>query len=330
MSVPTLPASEKEPFKIVAVLRQVVEKLNNVVAGAVADGSIANAKLADMAQATFKMRAAGAGTGVPIDGTVAQAWAALGFPQNYLSGLGLANNGSDATNDIDVAAGVAAESTNVLLVTLSSGLTKRLDANWAAGTNQGMRNSAAAITDTTYHLYLVAKASGADADIYAHTSTTVSTVLTALQAETGGSSYIYARRIGSIMRVSGAIMLFRQYGDLFNYEAAVTDRNSTSAAANSLLTISVPLGIKVRARLNLTQTQNAAGSSRQLIGDGDMADTVFQAIRVALAGQIVVNDAEVMTNTSAEIRFAHVIDSGSVTTAFLSTVGYYDTRGRDG
>ena len=39
--------------------------------------SIANTQLTDMAQATFKMRAAGAGTGDPIDGTAAQAKTAL-------------------------------------------------------------------------------------------------------------------------------------------------------------------------------------------------------------------------------------------------------------
>lgn len=79
MSVPTLSGSEKDPFKIVAVLRQVVEKLNNVVAGAVGDGTITNAKLADMAQATIKGRAAAAGTGAPQDLTPAQTKTLLGL-----------------------------------------------------------------------------------------------------------------------------------------------------------------------------------------------------------------------------------------------------------
>ncbi len=39
---------------------------------AIADGSVANAKLADMAQATIKGRVSGAGTGVPVDMTPAQ------------------------------------------------------------------------------------------------------------------------------------------------------------------------------------------------------------------------------------------------------------------
>lgn len=49
----------------------------NAISAVVKADSITNAELADMAQATFKMRAAGAGTGNPIDGTPAQAKTAL-------------------------------------------------------------------------------------------------------------------------------------------------------------------------------------------------------------------------------------------------------------
>jgi len=49
------------------------------------DGTVTNAKLAAMAEATFKMRAAGAGTGAPIDGTVAQAKTALGISGRRVS-----------------------------------------------------------------------------------------------------------------------------------------------------------------------------------------------------------------------------------------------------
>jgi hypothetical protein len=56
----------------------------------IADGSVTNAKLATMTQATFKMRAAGAGTGPVIDGTSAQAKTALGITASDVSGLGSA------------------------------------------------------------------------------------------------------------------------------------------------------------------------------------------------------------------------------------------------
>lgn len=55
------------------------------ITAAVIDDSIANSKLANMAQATFKMRAAGAGTGDPIDGTAAQAKTALAITASDIS-----------------------------------------------------------------------------------------------------------------------------------------------------------------------------------------------------------------------------------------------------
>jgi hypothetical protein len=88
MTIGTLSPTEKDLYKIVALVRQLAERNNagvatadlndNAITGAkLADNAVANAKLADMAQATFKMRAAGAGTGDPIDGTPAQAKTAL-------------------------------------------------------------------------------------------------------------------------------------------------------------------------------------------------------------------------------------------------------------
>lgn len=136
------------------------------------------------------------------------------LPRGYIDGCVL-SNGTDATNDINIAAGVCRDSTNAVDITVPAISGKQLDANWAAGGAAGMRNSGAGITDTTYHIYAVRTAASATADIYAHTSTTVATVLTALQAETGGSDYVYARRIGSIVRLSNAIVPFIQVGEQF-------------------------------------------------------------------------------------------------------------------
>jgi hypothetical protein len=55
--------------------------------------SVTNAVLANMAEARFKMRAAGTGTGDPIDGTPAQATAALDVFTSTLKGLAPASGG---------------------------------------------------------------------------------------------------------------------------------------------------------------------------------------------------------------------------------------------
>ena len=62
--------------------------LNEVGVGQISDDAVTNAKLADMAPATFKGRAADAGTGNPIDLTAAEAKTALAISTLDVSGLG--------------------------------------------------------------------------------------------------------------------------------------------------------------------------------------------------------------------------------------------------
>jgi hypothetical protein len=78
------------------------------------------------------------------------------YPANNRSirGLTLSNNGSDATNDIDVAAGNTAADTDGGPLILPAVITKRLDAAWAVGTNQGELDTGA-IANTTYHVWLI-------------------------------------------------------------------------------------------------------------------------------------------------------------------------------
>lgn len=64
-----------------------------VLLGSVADDSVTNAKLANMAQATIKGRASGAGTGDPSDLTAAQATAILDAFTDSLKGLAPASGG---------------------------------------------------------------------------------------------------------------------------------------------------------------------------------------------------------------------------------------------
>ena len=253
------------------------------------------------------------------------------LPRGYIDGCTLSNSSGDATNDIDIAAGVCRDSTNAVDITVPAISGKQLDANWAAGGSAGMRNSAAGIANTTYHIYAVRTAASATADIYAHTSTTVATVLTALQAESGGSSYVYARRIGSIVRAGATILAFTQRGDEFELVTPVRDYNSAlgSTSAVTVTLSSVPTGVVMIADVTayidiagaiwyisaLTQTDQAPSSTAAPLGDGGFA-----------AGTATSSRNRVPTNTSSQIR----VRSNSTSTAMqIVTNGWCDYRGKE-
>lgn len=249
--------------------------------------------------------------------------------RGYIDGC-IISNGTDTTNDINIAAGVCRDSTNTVNINIAALAGKQLDANWAAGAAAGMRNSAAGITDTTYHIYAVRTAASETADIYAHTSTTVATVLTALQAETGGASYVYARRIGSIVRSSAAILGFTQRGDHFEYTVPNLDITvttpGTSALTRSLATI--PLGVAVRADLSFFQ--NGSGdfiyASSLTVSDQAPANNAAPLASAGSVGSTAFGSKLVWTNTSTQIR---VRTNDGVTTLQGVTLGYFDPRGKD-
>jgi hypothetical protein len=261
------------------------------------------------------------------------------LPRGYLHGCTLSNNGSDATNDIDIAAGVCRDSTNAVDIIVPATTGKQLDANWAAGAAAGMRNSAAGIANGTYHIYAVRTAASSAADFYAYagvagtdpdSSASISTMLTALQAETGGASYAYARRIGSIIRVSNAIKAFIQTGDFFEWVTPTQDWDQVNPGTSAVTrTLQVPLGIIVNA-LMIVGYLNSATTAYVYVSALDQTDSTPSAAfftTVAPAGGLAGAQATVKTNSSAQVR-SRQSASAAGAEQFGGTIGYYDPRGR--
>ena len=253
------------------------------------------------------------------------------LPRGYIDGC-VISNGTDATNDINIAAGVCRDSTNAVDITVAAMLGKQLDANWAPGATAGMRNSAAGITNTTYHIYAVAKADGTQ-DIYAHTSTTVATVLTALQAESGGADYLYARMIGSIIRASSSVLAFTQVGDEFIWDTAINDNASSLGSTSAVsLTLTTPAGLKCLVGFDVHAI--SASGFRALFTSLDQADDVMAGPGASGPSNLGSNAANadpagsfrIMTNTSSQIRAK--CTSSSVP-FYMYTRSYVHPRGRD-
>lgn len=257
----------------------------------------------------------------------------------YLFGLETANNTSDATNDIDISAGVTVDNTTLGLITVAA-MTKRLDANWAPGSGNGGRYSGAAIANTTYHLWAVGKADGTGGDIYCDPSPDRATVLAHLNAETGGSAYTNARRISPIVRTGGAIKAFKQYGDRFVWSVPAVDVSITGPGTSAVTaTLTLPTGIVIEADVYMSIRADASdGPNAVLLTALTQADTTPAAgaggICSLTTGTINAasddyNAAQfsVMTNTSAQVRY-RFSKSDAFTIFTIATNGWRDTRGR--
>ncbi|NKK41683.1 hypothetical protein [Rhizobium leguminosarum] len=246
--------------------------------------------------------------------------------QGAIYGLTLSNNVGDAVNDIDIAVGMATTDsvTDPRTMVLATAITKRLDAAWSVGTNQGGWLDGASMPNGTGHAFMMQRSDTGVTDIGFSAST----------SPTLPANYDRKRRIGSIPREGGALITIKQDGPLFR-RATKVDRSSTSAAASALLALSVPTGINVYPLLNYDIATGTASTDAQLLiggaWEGSATNTIDRVFTTSLANTASVTHGGIgpifQTNTSAQIYFATTIASGSLSTNVLSTVGWIDNRG---
>ncbi len=329
------------------------QKLNLSVALVVPAGTLAVAALANgTANRLYGTNGSGVfgeitlSTGLSLSSSSLTATAQLA--RNYIDGC-IASNGTDTVNDINFASGVCRDSTNAVNITLPTLAGKQLDANWAVGANAGMRNSAAGISNGTYHLYAVATAAGVvsgTADIYAvagvagtnpDSAAAVAAVITALQLESGGSAYLYARRVVSILRESASIVQFIQYGNYFYRTTSVLDISATNPGTSAVTRLlSVPLGVKVLGLLTSIIINSAGGGlTYSLVSDLSITDeTPAQnntQTSVANTGSTAsvataASPIEIWTNASGQVR-SRISFSDANVTQDIRTRGWFDYRG---
>lgn len=175
-------------------------------------------------------------------------WASPPIPRGSIQGLTYANNGTDATNDLDIAVGAAMDSTNARMMVLESALTKKSDAAWAVGNNQGGLDTGS-VSDADYYIWLINRS-----------DTNVTDVLYSLSATspTMPTDYNYRRLIGWFKRASSAIVAFKTYeiegGGLdfrWNVPGLDVDLSNTLTTSRRTDAVKVPLDFSVVALLNV-------------------------------------------------------------------------------
>lgn len=219
-------------------------------------------------------------------------------------GLILSNNGSDPTNDIDISAGGWLDGTFADVMILPSAITKRLDAAWAVGTNQGGLDTGS-IANTTYHVWLIKRFDTGVTDVLFSTSATAPTMPT---------NYDYKVRIGSIIRSSGAILGFTQVADTFKLKepglSFTADNGDLTTARVTKTLAGIPTGVVVEALLTPKFTDLTPTIDRvlriQALTETDVAVTVSNGTHQTVPtdgtlDEVVYQQMVVPTNTSAQI-----------------------------
>jgi hypothetical protein len=260
--------------------------------------------------------------------TVADLLAALPL-RGYLAGLTLSRNAT--ATSLDVAAGVARDSTNADFMNLTSAITKSLNANWAVGTGEGGLDTGSKANSTWYHVFLIKRV-----------DTDVVDALFSLSAAspTMPANYTLKRRIGSILTdSSGDIVLFSQNGDEFLWSEAVLDVDITNPGTSAVTrTLSVPTGVKVEA-IFTAYVKKVASDFHVKFSALDVTDAAASFTAAPLssisasksedsASADVVGEYKIRTNTSAQIR-SRAGNSAAGDILRISTAGWIDRRGRD-
>ena len=173
-----------------------------------------------------------------------------------LKQITIANNATDANNDIDFSAGNFQFNDGSGIASLSA-LTKRLDATWAAGTNQGGLFSGAKANSTWYHCFAIYNPTSGLIDCGFDTS------VTAANIPSGYTKYYLIESIKT--DGSGNILAFNMNGNTMTWVARPLDISISAPASTAKIdyAMSIPLGRQVMVNLG-GNCSSSSGTQRCL------------------------------------------------------------------
>lgn len=249
--------------------------------------------------------------------------------KSVINGLTYSNNVADATNDIDIAAGGAMDSTGAYWITLAAAITKRLDAAWAVGTNQGGLDTGS-IGNSDYYIWAICRSDTGVVDVLFSLSSTAPTMPT---------NYDYKRLIGWFKRVSNTIVAFHTYelsggGIEHVWDSPTLDVNlaATLTTARRTDALKVPLGLSTIAHINV-RISDASANAVVFIGCPDMTDVAPDSTAAPLATHGIACQAagehgnyDLWVRTSATGTVAARANLATVDLYAVATVGFCWSR----
>lgn len=259
-----------------------------------------------------------------ISGVIAITADTFGYPllRDYIAGFSLTTS---STTTYDIAAGMAADSTNT--VTLNgSAIAGKSQTTWAAGAAAGGKLSAAAMANNTwYYWYALWKTADGTVDYGFDVATT----------PTLPSGYSKFRYIGArkTQLASTSWETFIQRGnDVYWSTPPAVDQNAVGTSANrTLVTVNIP-AVRVKWMGNVACLGGAAGSQSIYVTDPSVTDVAASQSATPLSTVFVTGAASTgiassivsWTNTSSQIG---VRVTNTAQAIIIVTIGFTDPRG---
>jgi hypothetical protein len=253
-----------------------------------------------------------------------------GFLPGFIGGLKCS---AAAGQVVTVTKGAARDSTDAVMLGLTSTWTKNVKNERVSGTGNGASDGTVSfVAGQTVHLFVIGQSLGASADLLTSASATAPTL---------PSGYVYFRRIASVPVITGPnLAAFTQFGDTFNLDLPVADVNGVAnpGTGTVLRTMTVPHAVKVEwLGTAVLQWAAAADAPAALyLSDPDASSMVagFPACTVeaysSVAGTYLIGaPARCVTSTSGQVQ-TRLQTSGATTTLYMATTGWRDRRGQDG
>lgn len=232
------------------------------------------------------------------------------------SGLTLSND-TDTAHDINITAGLAADSAAASVLNLSSESTKQIDATWAAGDDAGGLFTGTVAINTQYGVFIIEKDSDGSIDAGFDTSATAANI---------PAGYTAYRRIGYVITDGSAnILQFKQNGNDFELDTLVAELSAGVSASRALITLSVPPNTK--AKLFAVMHDSATGAGSAWVRPTHATDVAPALGNSQLnwdgAGDGAASaEIEVWADSSSQIAYRTTTNDGVT----ISTSGWMDNR----
>jgi len=245
------------------------------------------------------------------------------YTARVVSGMITSNNAIDSVNDIDISAGYAADSSGNVFVSPSV-MVKRLDAAWAAGTNQGGLFTGSKTANTTYHIIAIRNDTTRVVDFGFDTSVT---------GANKPSGWTVVCRIASLYTdAANAIVQYKQRGDTFMLNVPPSGINHLNNTTPVVIGLKVPTGLGFEGIFQALG--NPAGGVTNASGSFYAAD---QSAPASLTDVVTANTGSFEYKTSTELRRVTDVNGNLFYVASLTsgagvnvvTKGWVDTRGNE-